>query len=157
MSLTYAQFENQDAANQASQRLSMCLGEDGRVEVIRSVRHLSHHVVPLRLTAARVGAAVGGIVVGVLSVLATMAWLAYAIEDQGKVLAPGETLLLTLLLSTLLGAMAGALCFASDATEVARRLRDWLRQGKTVLIVDDPRLHEDTLRTYGAKIVGRVR
>ncbi|MCA9683261.1 MAG: hypothetical protein KC457_13760 [Myxococcales bacterium] len=144
-------------AKQASQRLRKRLGKGGRVEVIQNDRRLSHHVVPMRMTAARVGAVAGGIIVGGLSLLAVTAWLNYAVEEQGRVLAIGETLALTLLLATMLGAMAGALCFASDATAVVQRLRGWLRRGKTVLIVDDPRLHEETLRACGAKIVGRVR
>ena len=67
MSITFAQFENHNVAKQASQRLRKRLGKGGRVEVIQNDRRLSHHVVPMRMTAARVGAVAGGIIVGGLS------------------------------------------------------------------------------------------
>lgn len=156
MSLTFAHFESQSLATAASLRIGENLGEGGHVEVIRSALRLSHHIVPLRMTSARSGAIFGGVVVSMLSMLATTGWLAFSVNDGAPLLAPADTLVVVPLLSGLYGALAGALSFASDSRAAAENMRDWLREGKPVLIVDDPQDHEETLIDCGASFVGKI-
>src|SRR5690606_41081662 len=75
MSITFARFENPIEARKASQLLRERLSTTDKVELLRSARRLSHHIIPLRLTAARIGTLLGGICVAVLSVMAASAGL----------------------------------------------------------------------------------
>lgn len=156
MSITYARFPNPIIASQASQQLRQRMAGSGTVEMLRSARRLSHHIIPLRMTAARVGGALGGVTVALLSVLAVSAGL-WTMASAGRpVPAVGETLALCVGLSALLGGLAGALAFASDSTANIQRLRGWLRSGKPVVIVESRRGHEQTLRMLGADAVGKI-
>jgi hypothetical protein len=156
MSITYARFTDFTLARKATETMRRKVGEDGRVELLRSPRRLSHHTIPLRMTAARFGLVVGGLVVGLLSVIAVGAGL-YVLANNGRPIpAPTETLMLCLVLSGLLGGLGGALCFASDNGPTVKDLRAWLGMGKPVVLVEADRGHEETLRSFGAARVGKI-
>ncbi|MFO7566803.1 MAG: hypothetical protein R6X02_29440 [Enhygromyxa sp.] len=156
MSITYARFSTHKLAREAARRLRRRIEAAGRVELLRSPRRLSHHTIPLRMTAARFGAVVGGVVVGLLSVLALAAGLWVLTNDGRQIPAPAETLGLCVALSALLGGLAGALSFASDNRPTVNDLRAWLGAGKPVVLVEAERGHEDTLRSLGATRVGQL-
>jgi hypothetical protein len=156
MSVTYARFSNYTVARKASQLIRNQVGEAGHVELLRSARKLSHHTIPLRMTAVRVGALVGGGVVALLSLIAAGTCL-WALTSAGEPIpAARETLAVCVGLSTLLGCLAGALSFASDSTATVQRMRDWLGMGKPVVLVEARRGHEQTMRLLGADIVGKI-
>lgn len=156
MSITYAQFTSDSLARKASEAVRRRIGAAGRVELLRSPRRLSHHVIPLRMTAARIGAVIGGVAVGLVSVLALAAGL-YLLTSNGQPIpAPAETLALCAALSGLLGGLAGALSFASDNAPKVCNLRAWLGDGKPVVLVEAERGHEETLRHLGADQAGRI-
>jgi hypothetical protein len=157
MSITYARFNDYAHARGAARRLARRVEPGEQVEVVRNPRRLSHHLIPLRMTAARVGAVLGGVVVGLLALL-TLASGIWVLTQSGQAIpAPGETLALVVGLSALLGGLAGALAFASDNGAECQKVRRWLDEGNTVVFVDGPRGHEETLRHFGAKAVTKVR
>lgn len=156
MSITYARFNDYNLARQALQSIRRRIGEAGRVELLRSPRRLSHHLIPLRMTAVRIGAVVGGIIVGLLSVLAAAAILWVLATGGRPIPAPVETLTLCVLLSALLGGLAGALSFSSDNGPAVQDLRAWLGEGKPVVLVEAERGHVDTLRSLGADEVDEL-
>lgn len=155
MSVTYARFSSDAAARQASQRMQEQVGDSGRVQLLRSARKLSHHIIPLRMTAVRIGALFGGAAVGLLSLIAlgTCMWVLSA-SGQPIPLA-GETLAVCVGLSAVLGCLAGALSFASDSTIIVQRMHDWLGDGKPVVLVEARQGHEQTMRLLGADMVGK--
>jgi hypothetical protein len=156
MSVTYARFSSYTVARKASQRMQEHIGDSGRVQLLRSARKLSHHTIPLRMTAVRIGTLFGGAAVALLSLIAvgTCMW---ALGSAGQPIpAAGETLAVCVVLSTLLGCLAGALSFASDSTSTVQRLRDWLGSGKQVLLVEARHGHEQTMLHLGADVVGKV-
>jgi hypothetical protein len=156
MSVTYARFSSYTVARQASQRMQEHIGDSGRVQLLRSARKLSHHTIPLRMTAVRIGTLFGGAMVALLSLIAlgTCMW---ALTASGQPIpAAGETLVLCVALSTLLGCLAGALSFASDSTIAVQRMHDWLGHGNPVLLVEATRGHEQTMRLLGADVVGKI-
>jgi hypothetical protein len=156
MSVTYARFSSYTVARNASMRMREHIGDSGRVQLLRSARKLSHHTIPLRMTAVRVGTLFGGAVVAVLSLIALGACM-WAFTASGQPIpAAGETLALCVGLSTLLGCLAGALSFASDTTITVQRMQDWLVHGKPVLLVEAPQGHEQTMRLLGADVVGKI-
>jgi hypothetical protein len=156
MSVTYARFSNYSVAHRASQLLRDEIGETGRVQVLHSARKLSHHTIPLHMTAVRVGALFGGAVVALLSLIAAGTCL-WAMTSSGQPIpAAAETLAVCVGLSTLLGCLAGALSFASDSTATVRRMHDWLDMGKPVVLIETNRGHELTMRQLGADVVGRI-
>lgn len=156
MSITFARFENPIEARKASQQLRERLSTTDKVELLRSARRLSHHIIPLRLTAARIGTLLGGICVAVLSVMAASAGLWVMTSAGQPIPAAGETLALCVALSALLGCLAGALSFASDNTRKIQRVRGWLDHGSPVVVVEARRSHEDTLRLLGADLVDEI-
>jgi hypothetical protein len=156
MSITYARFNDITRARIASRQLRRRVGPEGSVEVLRSAGRLSHHTIPLRMTAARVGTIVGGVIVGLLSVM-TVATAMWFITQNGRPIpAPAETLGLALGLSALLGGLAGALTFATDNGSKCQRVRSWLDHGHPVVVVNAERGHEETLRSLGAGAVGKI-
>jgi hypothetical protein len=156
MSITYARFSNHNLAREAAQRIRRRIEAAGRVELLRSPRRLSHHAIPLRMTAARFGAIVGGLVVGLLSVLAVGAEL-WVLGNEGRQIPDlTATIGLCVMLSVLLGSLAGALSFASDNGATVDGLRAWLGKGKPVVLVEAERGHEETLRSLGATRVGQL-
>jgi hypothetical protein len=156
MSVTYARFSSYAVARKASQLIRNQVGEAGHVELLRSARKLSHHTIPLRMTAVRVGTMVGGGVVALLSLIAAGTCL-WALTGTGEPIpAARETLAVCVGLSTLLGCLAGALSFASDSTATVQRMHEWLGKGKPVVLVEARRGHEQTLRLLGADIVGKM-
>lgn len=156
MSITYARFTDHTLARKASEAVRRRIGGAGRVEVLRSPRRLSHHIIPLRMTAARIGAIIGGIIVGLLSVL-TVATALWVLTNNGRPIpAPAQTLALCVALSGLLGGLAGALAYASDNAPTVHDLRAWLGKGKPVVLVEADRGHEETLRHLGADQAGRL-
>jgi hypothetical protein len=115
---------------------------------------VSHHTIPLRLTAAGIGVVVGMLFVGVLAVVAVGLALLFGLPA----IVPGETVALVVGVSMVFGALAGGLSFASDNSPVVKRLRRWTRDGKSVVFVDDRRrTHEQTLRHVGAEQVYKMR
>ena len=157
MSITYARFDDPAHARTAASRLRRRVEPSDRVEVVRNPRRLSHHVIPLRMTAARVGSIVGSVVVGVLAAL-TLASGVWVMTQSGQTIpAAGETLALIVGLSALLGGLAGALAFASDTGAETEQVRAWLDQGAAVVLVDGERGHEETLRGFGAGAVAKLR
>jgi hypothetical protein len=157
MSVTYARFSNYTVAHRASQLLRDEIGESGRVQVLHSARKLSHHTIPLRMTAVRVGALFGGAVVALLSLIAAGTCL-WALTSSGQPIpAATETLAVCVGLSTLLGCLAGALSFASDSTATVRRMHDWLGMGKPVVLIHAKQGHEHTMRQLGADVVGKLK
>jgi hypothetical protein len=156
MSITYARFTDHTLARKASEAVRRRIGAAGRVELLRSPRRLSHHTIPLRMTAARVGSIIGAVVVGLLSVLTLAAGL-WVLSTNGRPIpCPAETLALGVVLSSLLGGLAGALSFASDNAPTVHDLRAWLGKGNPVVLVDAERGHEETLRGLGADQAGRI-
>jgi hypothetical protein len=155
MAITYARFSSHTAARDASRLVQKQLGSSGRVRVLRDSQRLSHHMIPLCMTAARFGTVFGGAVVAVLSTI-TAGIFFYVIGLPGEPIpAPVATLALCVGLSTLLGCLAGALCFATDSNATVQRMREWLHDGKPVLIIETSRGHEQTLRHLGAEQVGK--
>jgi hypothetical protein len=157
MSVTYARFSSYTVARQASQQMQEQIGDSGRVQLLRSARKLSHHTIPLRMTAVRIGTLFGGAAVALLSLIAvgTCMW-AFTAGSGQTIPAAGETLAVCVALSALLGCLAGALSFASDSTATVQRMRDWLGNGKPVLLVEARQGHEQTMRLLGADLVGRI-
>jgi hypothetical protein len=156
MSITYARFTDPMLARKATETIRRKVGAAGRVELLRSPRRLSHHTIPLRMTAARFGLVVGGLVVGLLSIMAVGAGLYVSANNGRPIPAQGETLMLCMVLSTLLGGLGGALSYASDNGRAVRDLRAWLGMGKPVVLVEAERGYEDTLRSFGAARVGKI-
>ena len=156
MSVTYARFSNYTVARNATQLIREHVGDAGQVQLLRSARKLSHHTIPLRMTAVRIGTIFGGAVVALLSLIAAGACL-WAFTASGQPIpAAGHTLAIVVGLSTVLGCLAGALSFASDSKATVQRMRDWLRTGKPVVLVEAKRGHEQTMRLLGADMVGRI-
>ena len=154
MSITYARFNDLARARLAAGHLRRRVGVGARVDVLCSVGGLSHHSIPLRMTAARNGTIYGGVAVGLVTAV-TMTSLIWGLTQYGRPIpAIGETLVLALGLSMLLGALAGALAFASDNSRKCQRMRSWLRDGHPVVVINAARGHEETLRSYGA--VGKI-
>jgi hypothetical protein len=113
-------------------------------------------MIPLCMTAARLGTLAGGAIVALLSTI-TAGVLFHIVGLPGDPIpAPVATLGLCVGLSTLLGCLAGALCFATDNNATVERMRDWLRDGKPVVIIETNRGHEQTLRHLGADQVGKL-
>jgi hypothetical protein len=157
MSVTYARFSNYTVARKASQQIRERVGDAGHVQLLRSARRLSHHTIPLQMTAVRIGTLFGGAIVALLSLIAAGACL-WAIAAAGQPIpAAGQTLAICVGLSTVLGCLAGALSFASDSKVTVQRMRDWLRTGKPVILVEAKRAHEQTMRLLGADMVGTIR
>jgi hypothetical protein len=156
MSITYARFTEPSLARKASRLIQRRIGSAGHVELLRSPRRLSHHIIPLRMTAARFGAVIGGVCLGMFSVLAVAVGIWISNAAGRPIPAPAETLALCVMLSTLFGVLAGALSFASDNKSTVNDLRAWLGKGKPVVIVDAERGHEDTLRSLGATQIGHL-
>ena len=156
MSITYARFTDPTLARKATETMRRTVGAAGRVELLRSPRRLSHHTIPLRMTAARVGMLVGGLVVGLLSIIAVGAGLYVMANNGSPIPAAEETLVLCMCLSGLLGGLGGMLSFASDNGPTVRDLRAWLGMGKPVVLVEAERGYEDTLRSFGAARVGKI-
>lgn len=154
---TFALFDKGTKARLALRALEDSAIPRERIQLLSGPHRLSHHTMPLGMTAARIGAIVGGVVVGLLAVLAvgTVVWT--LTQDGGPIPAPVHTLVLAIGLSTLFGAFAGLLSFSSDNRAGCGRIRGWLRAGREVLLVDDdgPRLDEE-LRRLGALHVDRV-
>ena len=156
MSVTYARFSNYTVAREASQLIREHVGEAGRVQLLRSARKLSHHTIPLQMTAVRIGTVFGGAIVALLSLIAAACCL-WAIAAAGQPIpAAGHTLAVCVGLSTVLGCLAGALSFASDSKATVQRMRDWLLTGKPVVLVEARRGHEQTMRLLGADMVGKI-
>lgn len=156
MSVTYARFSSYTVARQASQRMQEQIGDAGQVQLLRSARKLSHHTIPLRMTAVRIGTLFGGAAVALLSLIAIGTCL-WALTSPGQPIpAAGETLAVCVGLSTLLGCLAGALSFASDSTTTVQRMRDWLGNGQPVLLVEARQGHEQTMLLLGADVVGKI-
>jgi hypothetical protein len=158
MSVTYARFSSYTVARKASQQIQETIGDSGSVQLLRSARRLSHHTIPLRMTAVRIGTLFGGAIVAVLSLIAigTCMW-ALTVASGQPFPAAAETLAVCVGLSTLLGCLAGALAFASDSTVTVQRMHDWLGEGKPIVLVDARHGHEQTMLRLGADVVGKVR
>lgn len=157
MSVTYARFSSYTVARKASQQIQESIGDAGSVQLLRSARRLSHHTIPLRMTAVRIGTLFGGAVVALVSLIAvgTCIW---ALTASGQPIpAAAETLAVCVGLSTLLGCLAGALAFASDSTVAVQRMHGWLGQGQPVVLVEARQGHEQTMRLLGADVVGKIR
>lgn len=155
MSITYARFNDLTRARIASRQLRRRVGPEGRVEILHSPGRLSHHTIPLRMTAARIGAVVGGAIVGLLSVLTVTTAMWFVAQSGRPIPAPAETLGLAVGLSALLGGLAGALTFATDNGSKCQRVRTWLDHGHPVVVVNAERGHEETLRSLGAGAIGK--
>jgi hypothetical protein len=156
MAITYARFSSQAAAREASKLIQQEIGDSGRVRVLRDAQRLSHHMIPLCMTAARFGTVFGGGVVALLSTITAGTFL-WVIGLPGEPIpSPIATLALCVGLSTLLGCLAGALCFATDTNATVQRMREWLSEGKPVVLVETKRGHEQTLRQLGADQVGKL-
>jgi hypothetical protein len=156
MSITYAQFSSYTVARKASKHLRDKIGDTGSVQLLRSAQRLSHHTIPLRMTAVRIGTLFGGAAVALLSLVAVGACMWALTGSGGPIPAAGETLAVCVGLSTLLGGLAGALAFASDSTITVQRMHDWLGEGKPIVLVEARSGHEQTMRVLGADVVGKI-
>jgi hypothetical protein len=156
MSITYARFSSYTVARAASQQIQETIGDSGSVQLLRSARRLSHHTIPLRMTAVRVGTLFGGAVVALLSLVAVGTCMWTMTEYGQPIPAAAETLAVCVGLSTVLGCLAGALAFASDSTVAVQRMHGWLGSGKPIVLIEAKQGHEQTLRLLGADIVGKI-
>jgi hypothetical protein len=156
MAITYARFSNYAAARTASNLIQQQIGKSGRVRVLQNAQRLSHHIIPLCMTAARFGTVFGGAVVALLSTV-TAGIFFWVVGLPGEPIpAPVATLALCVGLSTLFGCLGGALCFATDTNATVQRMREWLREGKPVVLIETGRGHEQILRHLGAEQVGKI-
>ncbi|NVB36924.1 hypothetical protein G6O69_03720 [Pseudenhygromyxa sp. WMMC2535] len=154
MSITYARFKSHELARRASKVLRRSR-EPARVDLLWSPERLSHHAIPLHMTAARSGVLVGSVMAGLGAILALAGalWLT-GVGGEGALIGARGTLTLFVGLSALFGGLAGALSFASDNGIKVQRMRRWLSAGDQVVIVEARRDHEDILRGLGADQVG---
>ena len=153
---TYARFSNYASAREASSLLQQQIGDSGRVRVLRNAQRLSHHLIPLCMTAVRMGAVFGGTIVAVLTLIASGTFI-WVFGWSGQLVpAPVATLALCVGLSALFGCLAGALCFATDTNAKVQSMREWLRGGKPVVLVESRGDHEQTMRLLGGEMVGRI-
>jgi hypothetical protein len=153
---TYARFSNYAAAREASNLIQEQIGEAGRVRILRNTQRLSHHIIPLCMTAVRLGTVFGGTIVALLTLLASGLFLWVFGWAGNSVPSPFATLALCVGLSALFGCLAGALCFATDTNAKVQRMREWLRGGKPVVLIESRSAHEETMRFLGAETVGRI-
>jgi hypothetical protein len=153
---TYARFSNYAAAREASNLIQQQIGDKGRVRLLRNAQRLSHHIIPLCMTGVRVGAVFGGTVVALLTLVTSGTFIWVFGWLRGPVPAPLATLAVCVGLSAMFGTLAGALCFATDTNAKVQRMREWLRGGKPVVLVESRGDHEQTMRFLGAETVGRI-
>jgi hypothetical protein len=153
---TYARFSNYAAAREASNLIQQQIGDKGRVRLLRNAQRLSHHIIPLCMTAVRLGAVFGGTIVALLTFIASGTFIWVFGWSGEPVPAPLATLALCVGLSTLFGCLAGALCFATDTNAKVQRIREWLSRGKPVVLVESRSDHEQTMRFLGAEMVGKI-
>jgi hypothetical protein len=153
---TYARFSNYAAAREASNLIQQEIGNSGRVRVLRNAQRLSHHIIPLCMTAVRFGAVFGGAMVAALTLVASGAflWVLGALGEPVPV--PAATLALCVGLSALFGCLAGALCFATDTNIKVEAMREWIGGGKPVVLIESRHDHEQTMRFLGAETVGKI-
>jgi hypothetical protein len=156
MSITYARFNDYAHARGAARRLARRVAPTERIEVVRNLRSLSHHLIPLRMTAVRYGTVVGALAVAVLALVTLGAGIWVMTQSGEAIPAAYETMALVVGLSALLGGLAGALAFASDNGRECEKVRRWLDEGDTVVLVEGERGHEQTLRQFGAAAVTKV-
>jgi hypothetical protein len=155
MSITFARFNSHAAAHAASKLIQHQLGHLGRVSVLSGAQRLSNLALPPCMTAARTGAIFGGAFAGLLSTVAIGAFLLLGMP-WSSIPAPLPTMGICVGFSTLLGCLGGALCHAPNSNATAQQLREWLREGNSVVIVETHQGHEQTIPLREADPVGEL-
>jgi hypothetical protein len=155
MSITFARFNSHAAARAASKLLHQQLGHSGRVTLLSGAQRLSDPTLPLCMTGAGSGALFGGVFAGLISAVAIAAFLLLGMPG-GPVLAPVATIAVCVGFSTLLGCLGGALCFATNTTGTVGLLREWLREGRPVVLVETDGGHEHDMQQLGAELIGKL-
>jgi hypothetical protein len=155
MSITFARFNSHAAAQAASKLIQHQLGHLGRVQVLSGAQRLSNLVLPPSMTAARSGAMLGGAFAGLLSTVAIGAFLLLGMP-WSPIPAPLPTMGICVAFSTLLGCLGGALCYVPNSNATAQQLRDWLREGQSVVIIETHQEHEQAMPLRAADPVGEL-